>query len=274
MKYDIVFDACEGTVNDRGGAGTTNAAYTAYVDYLNAGGRTFASHFFYNFFASAAQCTAGSTGNDPSNFTQPATCQGAGTLSTTGDWGGNHGYVPWDNAHPTGGCPNNYPWTHGGSCMNIDTSIPKGQAFADWYSNNSSKIQPNWGGENHGYVALGNFKDSIGTLDPTLVGAGTATPWLYIPQNYSTTFPSSYDAYYLSVNTPIGTDSSTQCGRAIFTDVHIGEEPPKGSGVFPNYCSANPSTSDHAPNELALEFLFFDLSSCVQNDHTLPPPPH
>ena len=32
----------------------------------------------------------------------------------------------------------------------------------------------------------------------------------------------------------------------------------------------DPNTSDHAPNELALEFLFFDLASCVQND-TQPP---
>jgi hypothetical protein len=272
MRHDIVFDACEGTVNDRGGAGSTNVAYTAYLNYLNAGGRTFASHFFYNFFASAAECTAGSTGNDPSNFAHPNTCQGQGSLPTTGQWGGNHSYVGGDSTHPYGGCPNTYPWTHGGSCMNIDTAIPKGQAFADWYANNNSKIGPNWGGENYGYVALGNFKDSIGTLEPTLLDAGTATPWLYIPQTYSTTFEPNYDAYYLSVNTPLGTDPATQCGRAVFTDVHIGEQP--GRSAFPAYCSANPNTSDHAPNELALEFLFFDLSSCIGNDKGPPPPIH
>jgi hypothetical protein len=35
-------------------------------------------------------------------------------------------------------------------------------------------------------------------------------------------------------------------------------------------------TSDHVTNEKALEFLFFDLSSCVQNDYNpsmnMPPP--
>ena len=47
------------------------------------------------------------------------------------------------------------------------------------------------------------------------------------------------------------------------------------NGSFPSYCATDPNMSDHAPNELALEFLFFDLSSCVQDDKTTPvqPPP-
>jgi hypothetical protein len=45
--------------------------------------------------------------------------------------------------------------------------------------------------------------------------------------------------------------------------------------TFPSECE-NPSMdspSGHATNEKALEFLFFDLSSCVQDDSQPPPPP-
>jgi hypothetical protein len=104
----------------------------------------------------------------------------------------------------------------------------------------------------------------MGSLDPSLVAAGTATPWLYAGD-----VTGAYDAYYFSMNMPIGTDASSQCGRATFSDVHLDDAP---SGAFPSYCPSDPNSNDHAPNELALEFLLFDLSSCVQND-TLPPPP-
>jgi len=141
-------------------------------------------------------------------------------------------------------------------------------AFAQWYQNNNTKIEPTWGGEKFGYVGLTDIREDMGKLDPTFVTAGTATPWLYA--NGSNTFPTNYDAYYFSFNTPMGTDPTTQCGRAIYSDVHLDNE---YSGSFPGYCPGNPNTSDHAPNELALEFLFFDLSSCVQNDTQPPPPP-
>jgi hypothetical protein len=79
-----------------------------------------------------------------------------------------------------------------------------------------------------------------------------------------------YDAYYFSFNTPVNIPVAQQCGRAIFSDVHLDDAP---EGAFPSYCPANPNSNDHAPNELALEFLFFDLSSCVQNDTMAPPMP-
>jgi hypothetical protein len=103
----------------------------------------------------------------------------------------------------------------------------------------------------------------MGKLDPSLLSAGTATPWLFAGD-----VKGNYDAYYFSFNTPVSTNPANQCGRAIFSDVHLAEAP---YGAFPTgYCASNPNTSDHAPNELALEFLFFDLASCVQND-TQPP---
>jgi hypothetical protein len=42
-------------------------------------------------------------------------------------------------------------------------------------------------------------------------------------------------------------------------------------GPFPTECNALPN--DHGTNERALEFLFFDLSSCVQDDSKTPPQP-
>ncbi len=53
-KYDIIFDACECSTYDRGGAGTTG--YTNFLDYLNIGGRAFTTHYYYNYFADSTQC--------------------------------------------------------------------------------------------------------------------------------------------------------------------------------------------------------------------------
>jgi len=251
LKYDIIFDACECDSYPRG----TNG-YKNYLAYLDAGGRAFATHYFYNFFMNAAECQADYDFNT-------ATCQGQTPLPTIGSWGGHQGLTM-----STSACPSqNYP-----SCLNIDTAIPKGKAFADWYKANNGKITSSgYGGEQYGYVGLTDIRTDMGKLDSTLVGAGTATPWLYAPG--TNTFPSNYDAYYFSFNTPVGTNPQTQCGRAIFSDVHLAEAPTYGT-AFPSYCAPDPNAGDHAPNELALEFLFFDLASCVQNDTQQPVVPH
>ncbi|HSQ61762.1 MAG TPA: hypothetical protein VLM85_01050 [Polyangiaceae bacterium] len=240
MKYDIIFDACECSTYTRGSNG-----YANMLAYLNAGGRAFATHFFYNFFANQTQC-----GGD-------TTCNGVAPLPTVGAWEGNQ-FLPFANATD---CANH------GSCLNIDTQIPRGKAFADWYKANNSKIAPTWGNEAYGYCGLTDIREDMGQLNASLVAAGTATPWLYAGD-----VKSNYDAYYFSFNTPVGTNPAIQCGRAIFSDVHLAEAPSFG-GAFPSYCATDPNTGTHAPNELALEFLFFDLSSCVQNDTQPPPPP-
>ena len=255
MKYDIVFDACECSTFDRGGAGSTNTGYKNFLAYLNAGGRTFSTHYYYNFFADTAQCFSDTT------------CQGQSPLPTTGAWEGNTG-----QQYSTTGCPNtgSYP-----TCLNIDTAIPKGKAFADWYSNNNPKIAPAWGGEKYGFVGLTDIRNDMGPLSSSLLTAGTATPWLFADTSapaepMTGSMPTTgYDAYYFSINTPVGTNPATQCGRAVFSDVHLNAGT---TGTFPSYCSPT-NTDSHAPNDLALEFLFFDLSSCVQNDTQPPPPP-
>jgi hypothetical protein len=262
MKYDIVFDACECMPYDRGGAGTTDIGYVNFLKYLNAGGRVFTTHYFYNFFADETQCDGAFGGGFGSSY-----CYGQAALPTVGAWEGNTGQA-FVNDNPY--CPNDVQLNNddaglGGSCLTIDTDNPKGMAFAQWYKENNSKLTVG-GGEELGYVGLTDIRTDMGPLASSIVTAGTGTPWLYAGSLAS----GQYDAYYFSFNTPVNIPVAQQCGRAIFSDVHLDDAP---EGAFPSYCPANPNSNDHAPNELALEFLFFDLSSCVQNDTMAPPMP-
>lgn len=53
-------------------------------------------------------------------------------------------------------------------------------------------------------------------------------------------------------------------GRAVFSDVHTSGT--SDDSTFPNECANADPGGSHAVNEKALEFLFFDLASCVQDE--------
>ncbi|MBV9948030.1 MAG: hypothetical protein JOZ69_14340 [Myxococcales bacterium] len=68
---------------------------------------------------------------------------------------------------------------------------------------------------------------------------------------------------HFTFNTPVG--AASQCGHAIFSDFHvagIANGVATNGQVFPNEC-----TRDFTPQEKILEFMIWDLASCV------PPPP-
>ena len=75
---------------------------------------------------------------------------------------------------------------------------------------------------------------------------------------------------HYTFNTPVGAPQSQQCGRVLYSDFHVvSEDSPQGGPVFPQECTPAPMT----PQELALEFMFFDLSACIQPDTDPPRPP-
>ncbi|CAN5359049.1 hypothetical protein BH09MYX1_BH09MYX1_55920 [soil metagenome] len=145
-------------------------------------------------------------------------------------------------------------FNHGGNPPNptdgyIDDSFPKGKAFAEWMSfNGPLKSNP---------PPIFSIKDP--RRDVTTI-ATDSTRWVFNTAQNAT--------YYYSFNTPVGIKPENQCGKIVFSDLHVSSGDSTG-GTFPGNCT----TTDLSPQEKALEFLLFDLSSCIQDDKLPPPNP-
>jgi hypothetical protein len=201
-KYDVVLGACECAPYPRD---TEGPAYDAMAQYLNTGGRFYATHYQSNWFA------------PPSG---PAAFQGVA------QWGSGNGV--------------------NGATFFVDTSFPKGAAFSQWL--NAAALSPE-----PGEVSISDTRNSVQEVSG-------ATRWIYAAGEAT---DNAYSSKFLSFNTPIGTPVANQCGRAVFSDVHVSGES-NSPGAFPAECVAR--DDPHAVNQTALEFLFFDLVSCIQDD--------
>jgi hypothetical protein len=186
-------------------------------------------------------------------------------LESGGRMFGTHYHYNWFAA-PTG--PSDFqmqaPWLanvpYNSPPFSIDTSFPRGKAFADWLQNFQITTQ-------YGQIDVTDTREDVAGLNGGMPGSGmykNSTQWIYHTANQT---------LYLSFNTPTNKLPKDQCGRAVFSDVHLSGYGPYGSNSFPMYCQ---SVTGHEKNEQALEFLFFDLSSCVQDDKSTPiqPPPN
>lgn len=136
----------------------------------------------------------------------------------------------------------------------VDTSFPKGSDFADWLQNINATTT-------RGQIDLTEVANDVGAV------SANAQRWIY--QGASS---SSYATQYMTFNTPVASAPADQCGRVVFSDIHVeAEDSPTNSGnsTFPALCGGAKITAQ----EQALEFLFFDLNSCVQDDSQKPQPP-
>ncbi|APR86701.1 Tryptophan synthase alpha chain [Minicystis rosea] len=121
----------------------------------------------------------------------------------------------------------------------IDTSFPKGQALAQWLMNVGAS------------TTLGQIPLQEIRQDTNSVIAPTQT-WMTVN---SPQFP-----VHFTFNTPVGAPAAQQCGRVLFDDFHVFSS---SSGTFPAECA---SSTTATPQAKLLEFMIFDLGSCVTPD--------
>jgi hypothetical protein len=159
----------------------------------------------------------------------------------------------------------NLPTPPDPSTVTVNQSFTKGAAFAEWLAGpgvNASTTP--------GQLLVSGSEHSVTSVVPP------TTEWIYLPSNTNDDPQHRRSVQYLSFNTPVGADEMAQCGRAVFTDIHIqksvsgtGGDDSDPSKPWPTGCKTN----ETSPQGKALEFLFFDLSSCVQSDRVPPMPP-
>jgi hypothetical protein len=149
------------------------------------------------------------------------------------------GTATWaaDSAHPT--------MNDTALRATIDQSFPKGIAFAQWLQVVGASPMP-------GQIDINIPRHDLDTT------VAPAQRWIYTPA------PNTVQHY--TFNTPVGVPEEKQCGRVLFSDFHVSGIMDGNLFVFPAECQDQPLT----PQEKVLEFMLFDLSSCVQPDSKPP----
>ncbi|MFI5302438.1 MAG: hypothetical protein ACHREM_30465, partial [Polyangiales bacterium] len=252
MNYDMVLLSCEG-------AETYNAAPANLEEYLNAGGRVFGSHFHYAWFSG------------PISSSQ--------SYSAPSDWGSN--LSTWQ-AGSGGGGGGGLGGAIGGNIIQTLPGggvFPKGQALHTWLQ---------------GVGGLGTDGVPAGELavyqpkhnSDVSASNKPSQAWISADSSSGMSGATLYFSFDTPVNATIDADSGVPnyCGRAVFSDLHVGgasstNDTVNGSGgIFGGGGGGTPPPGgcdnvDLSAQEKALEFMLFDLSSCVIPDSVVPVTP-
>ncbi len=237
--YDIVLMSCEGSASS--GRNITTASKQALADYLNAGGRAFVEHYHYSWLRGMNE---GPNEEKAHKYTPTPINAPAPWVSAVGET--MTGVAEWSTE------ANTDLDTGGDRDYQIDTTYPKGKDFAAWLVNVKASTTS-------GTIPLVDVKN------PALEIMPSAERWIYDAK----AAPGATAVPYFSFNTPVGVDASAQCGRFVHTGIHVAKVSMDGKSPFPKGCVS----AELTPQEKAMEFLLFDLSSCVQDISTTPEPP-
>ena len=185
----------------------------------------------------------------------------------------SHFHYSWFNTGPFG-AENLATWHTGSNDIgqgqddsisaSINTTLPNGMAFPKgvamkaWLQNPPDELNA------QGLMTIdaARHNANVGVTNTP------SAPWI------SATSGSPGATMYLSFNTPFGVDPTMQCGRVVYSDLHVGAVPAgtqqdDPTQPIPQECA----NRDLSPQERALEFMLFDLSSCVTPDGSTPQPP-
>jgi hypothetical protein len=231
MPYDIVLLSCEG-------GETYNANPPALESYLNAGGRAFGSHFHYAWFSG------------PIGTTQ--------SYSAPADWGTHLASWAADTTDDNGPIGGIIDTTLNGSTM----PFAKGLALQQWLMETGSLGQSG--------VPASELSIYSPRYNAVVSAADTPSqPWI-TSDSSGMSGATMYFSFDTPVNPPKSADSGAPeyCGRAVFSDLHVGGDPSTHDNPPP---PGGCDSGDLSPQERALEFMLFDLSSCVIPDNVAPP---
>ena len=225
-RYDLVLFECVGEQIAK-----TMVEQQRVIDFANAGGRVFATHFSYVWLTDSTGTTGSNIGPKP--FSQTAT------------WLVNQ-QTPSD-----------------GTTAIVDQSVqgdPITQtrriAFANWLKRVGASTTL-------GQVPLDAVRHDFDAVSPTAatMSSAPAQQWLYATTPFSAPLHYTFDT---PVAYPPNTRPTTQCGRVLYSDFHVSDAASSGM-TFPTECSTTPLT----PKEKTLEFMLFDLASCIGPPVTL-----
>ena len=226
MKNDVVLLSCEGEET----ANVTTANQQSLFDYASQGGRVFASHYQYVWLALGpfgAYPLARWTSGPQIVVTGDTASVPAGVVTTLAN----------GQDFPEGQALEQ--WLGGVGALSNDT-------LPIWYARHNSDVPSN----------------------------ALAQPWIALDP--SVPAPNAGAVQYLSIDTPI--NGASTCGRVVYSDLHVSGGPgsnepgvppdypdagligsDRKGGLVPDGCATHPLT----PQEDALEFMLFDLSSCL-----------
>ncbi|MEA2750303.1 MAG: hypothetical protein QOI41_4446 [Myxococcales bacterium] len=176
----------------------------------------------------------------------------------------SHFHYSWFNSGPFGSA-NLATWSAGTNDLGDITSsivttlpngmpFPKGVALQDWLTNVNA-------------LSGGKLNITSAKHNADVTAMHTASqPWIKAESK------SAGATEYFTFNTPTTAAPAMQCGRVVYSDLHVGA----ASGDYQSLNTTVPtgcSSADLSPQEKALEFMLFDLSSCVVPDSQPPVPP-
>jgi hypothetical protein len=133
----------------------------------------------------------------------------------------------------------------------VNVGFPKGAAFAQWL-------------QTLGASAGNALVDIVEPRHDVQFGYSPAQSWI------TTSFPLQA-VVELSFNTPVGVAPENQCGKVVYSDFHVVPQLLEyAAPSFPNECHEAQTLT---PQERVIEFMLFDLASCIQSDGQPPAPP-
>jgi hypothetical protein len=247
-KYDVLLLACGGNQSATDPSKTspnpiTDAAKANMLTYLAHGGRVFAEHYHWAWIKSFL------TGTKPTDLPIPSPL---GVDVAT--------WIPYSSSNVLASTP-----------ALVETSFPKGKDFAQWLLTVGAAS------------TLGSiiFDPADTTTKPSAKDEISPPPsarrWIYQPADAANPSGAAANTHYLSFNVSstgqvidrLDTSATNMCGRFVYTGLHVaaassGAHAQDTKDAFPTQCQAG----DLSSYEKAIEFMFFDLSSCLTTDQS------